>query len=97
MALGGEVPSIVNGAIGKALKNNGLTPEMKLEIFADGVNKFLMRIENIADTFDSNGQLIIHEVNVIRLAEDLFKIANDGTEKAYPHIEEVTLTANQSY
>jgi hypothetical protein len=97
MALGGEVPSIVNGAIGKALKNNGFTPEMKLEIFADGVNKFLMRIESIADTFDSNGQLIIHEVNVIRLAEDLFKIANDGTEKAYPHIEEVTLTANQSY
>jgi hypothetical protein len=40
MALGGEVPSIVNGAIGKALKNNGFTPEMKLEMFADGVNKF---------------------------------------------------------
>ena len=87
----------MKGRIGKALRTNGFTSEMKLEMFATGANTFLMRIENIADTFDSDGKLLYTRIDVLRLANDLFKIANDDSVTAYPHIEEMSLTANQSY
>ena len=57
-----------------------------------------MRIENIADVFDSNGQVSYQEINVRGIANQLFEIANDN--KAFNvniKIEETSLTANQSY
>jgi hypothetical protein len=31
---------------------------MKLEMFADGSDRLFMRIENIGDTFDSDGKVV---------------------------------------
>ena len=71
---------------------------MKVEVFAMGANTVLMRIENIADVFDSNGEVIFQEVNVLALATNLFETANNHeTFKFGVSIEEVSLTANQSY
>lgn len=71
---------------------------MKLELYATGKNSLLMRIENIADTFDSAGEVIYSTVNVQQIATDLFTIANDGTDHQFTtEIEETSLTANQSY
>lgn len=92
-----SVPAIVQGRIGKLLRACGFTSEMKLELFATGANSFLMRIENVADTFDSAGKVIYSHVDVMRLANELFKIANNDQVSAFPHIEEMSLTANQRY
>lgn len=57
-----------------------------------------MRIENIADVFDSAGEVIYQKVNVEQLAIELFNIANSGSPfEVRVLIEETSLTANQSY
>jgi len=35
-----------------------MADEMKLSLYVMGKNKVLMRIENIADTFDSDGKVM---------------------------------------
>lgn len=56
------MPALVKGELGKSLVANGLSPEMKFELYPMGVNQILMRIENIGDLFD--GELQYEEVNV---------------------------------
>ena len=51
-----SVPSIVKGDL--KLLDCGLNKEMKMELYATGKNSLLMRIENIADVFDSDGEVI---------------------------------------
>lgn len=68
----GSVPEIVVSGLARAFKANGLTDQMKLEIFTEGPNKILMRIENIADTFDTNGEVISQTINVQGLARQLY-------------------------
>lgn len=46
------------------MKANGINEMMKLELYAMGANNIMMRIENIADVFDSDGIVIYQEVNV---------------------------------
>jgi len=93
-----NVSGVVKGAIGQALKANGLTSEMKMELYAMGANELIMRIENIADTFDTEGGLIYETVNVQGLCESLFMIANDNAPISFVvQIEETSITANQSY
>jgi hypothetical protein len=70
-------PSAVSGDWGQALRARGFTDEMKLELYPLGANQMLMRIENIADTFDTNGQVVYQTVDVQGLADDLFAIANN--------------------
>jgi len=70
---------------------------MKLELFTMGADNLLMRLENIADTFDSSGKLIFKEVNVSHLANELYRLANGRSPAGKTSIEEVSLTANQSY
>lgn len=68
---------------------------MKFELYAWDEDAYLMRIENIADTFDSDGELIYQHVNLKQLALQLFEIANDGNQvDVQPIIIETTLTAN---
>lgn len=47
---------------------NGMTSEMKLEMFTLGRNSILLRVENIGDIFDSNGEVIYQTVNIKELA-----------------------------
>jgi hypothetical protein len=46
------------------LKRAGLTAEMKLELFMLARNSIMLRIENIADLFDTNGEVQVQTVNV---------------------------------
>jgi hypothetical protein len=92
-----SVPSIAKGDLALTMKLAGLNSEMKLEQFSMGANKLLMRLENIADTFDSDGKLIFREVNVVHLADELFRLSNQRASKGKTAIEEVSLTANQNY
>jgi hypothetical protein len=41
---------------------------MKLELFTMGRNSILMRVENIADIFNSEGEVIYQQVNIKELA-----------------------------
>jgi len=57
-----------------------------------------MRIENIADVFDSDGEVIYQQVNVEQLAINLFEVANPNAGyQPTLNIQEMALTANQSY
>lgn len=40
------------------MTQSGFTNEMKLELFTMGRDSLIMRVENIADVFDSNGELV---------------------------------------
>jgi hypothetical protein len=72
-----QVSASVTSAWKDALSKNGFSAEMKLDLYATGANSMLMRIENLADTFDSNGKVIHQSVDVQGLAESLFAIANN--------------------
>lgn len=41
------------------LAQTGFTNEMKLELFTMGQNIILMRVENLADIFDSEGVVVM--------------------------------------
>jgi hypothetical protein len=51
---------------------------MKVETFIDGKNSVLIRLENLNDVFDSNGQVVYKSVNLQTLAEQLYIFANDN-------------------
>jgi hypothetical protein len=94
----GSVPEIVASGLARAFKANGINDQMKLEIFTEGPNSILMRIENIADAFDSNGEVISQTVNVQGLARQLYEVANGSSfESLRIDIRETSLTSNQSY
>ena len=44
--------------MGTMLETNGFNGEMKFEMFMMGRNSILVRVENIADIFNSNGEVI---------------------------------------
>jgi hypothetical protein len=67
---------------------------MKLELFIMGRNSVLMRVENIADVFDSAGKVIFQLVKIKQLAEDLFVLVNGEGTSFSVKIEELSLTAN---
>jgi len=50
------------------LKANGFNREMKLELFTMGRNSILIRVENIGDIFNSEGEVIYQQVNIKELA-----------------------------
>ena len=57
-----------------------------------------MRIENIADVFDSDGKVIYQTVDVRRIAQELYASAN-GVDASSVCVEliETSMTANQTY
>ena len=57
-----------------------------------------MRIENIADVFDSDGKVIYQTVDVRRIAQELYAAAN-GVDAYSVRVQliETSLTANQTY
>lgn len=63
--LAGEVAS---DSLSELLIANGLTSEMKLEMFTLGRNSILLRVENIGDIFDSNGEVVYQKVNIKEFA-----------------------------
>ena len=70
---------------------------MKLELFTMGRNKILMRVENIADTFDSQGTLVYQQVNLKTLVDGLFTLVNGDQLPFTSVVTELSLTGNQSY
>ena len=75
----------------------GFSNEMKLELFPLARNTIMMRVENIADIFNS-GHITYQLVDIDFLASNIFELAN-----GYPinhdliTIEETSLTGNQPY
>ena len=82
---------------GSLLQEAGFTSEMKLELFTTGKNKILMRVENIADTFDSHGALVYQQVNLKTLIDSLFTLVNGDQLPFTSVVTELSLTGNQSY
>jgi len=76
----------------------GVDERMKVETFIDERNSILVRLENLADIFDSNGQLIYKSVNLQTLAQKLYEFANNNEVTSADFsvaIQELSLTANQ--
>jgi len=76
----------------------GVDERMKVETFIDERNSILVRLENLADIFDSNGQLIYKSVNLYTLAHKLYEFANNNEVTSADFsvaIQELSLTANQ--
>lgn len=61
-----------------------------------GQNDILMRVENLADTFDSNGEVIKTTIQLKDLCTGLFSLVN-GNMAVVVTITEMSMTANQSY
>jgi hypothetical protein len=91
-----DIPLVLSVGFENLLKSANFTPEMKLELFPIAKNSILLRIENIADTFNSNGELIYQSIDMDILTEGLYYLAN----KKYPSkvsVVETSLTGNQSF
>jgi len=87
----------VSVGLDSLLKANGFNSEMKLELFTMGRNSILMRVENIGDIFNSQGEVLFQHVNIKELANGLFVLVN-GCDVAFTaEITELSLTGNQSY
>ena len=62
-----------------------------------GRNSILMRVENIGDIFNSQGQVVFQQVDLKGLADGLFVIANSDNMSFAATITELSLTGNQPY
>jgi len=93
-----RIPRIVSEGLDCVLHSAGITSEMKLELFILGKNSLMMRVENIGDIFNTNGEVTYQNVDIEYLATGLFDLVN-----GYPiganqvTIEETSLTGNQPY
>jgi hypothetical protein len=91
------VSPIISDGLDALLKANGFTNEMKLELFSMGRLSVMMRVENIGDIFNTNGQVTSAQVNLEQLAKDLFVMMNGENVEFVAGITELTLSGNQSY
>ena len=71
-----RIPRIVSEGLEIVLSESGFTNEMKLELFPMGRNAIMMRIENIGDIFNTNGELTYQTIEVEMLAAGLFDLVN---------------------
>lgn len=78
------------------LEKTGLTGEIRFDMQPMGRNSILMKIANIKDTFDSNGEVQFTQVKLRELAEGLYMIAN-GEKPKHIQITETSLSGNQKY
>ena len=91
---GMNIPRIVTDGFDKILAMTGFTSEMKLELFPLARNTIMMRVENIADIFNS-GHIVYQMVDIDLLASSIFELAN-GYSIGHDliSIEETSLTGN---
>jgi len=75
------------------LRDSGFNSEMKLELFTMGRNSLLMRVENIADTFNTNGVVVFQAVDINKLTNGLFTLMN-GDLSVDVKITELTTSGN---
>ena len=89
-----SIPGIVTDGLDKILAMTGFTSEMKLELFPLARNTIMMRVENIADIFNS-GHIVYQMVDIDLLASSIFELAN-GYSICHDliSIEETSLTGN---
>jgi len=88
---------LVSSGFEAAYASAGVDKRMKVETFINGKNSVLIRLENLNDVFDSNGQVLYKSVNLQTLAEQLYMFANDNQVTSSDFsvaIEELSLTAN---
>lgn len=78
------------------LKNCGFTSENKLEMFTMGRNSILMRVENIGDIYDSNGEVTYGAIKIQALADGLYTLMNNNMIAFTSTVEELSLTGNQN-
>ena len=88
---------LVTSGLDALLKASGFTTEVKLELFIMERNSILMRISNIADIFDSDGEIIYQQIQIKQLAQGLFDFVNGSGINYSVEIEELSLTGNQPY
>jgi hypothetical protein len=69
---------------------------MKLEIFMIARNEIMLRVENIADIYNSNGEVQVQTVNLETVIRGLWDLTNVDCSYSWT-VEETTLTGNQSY
>ena len=69
---------------------------MKLEIFMIARNEIMLRVENIADIYNSNGGVQVQTVNLETVIRGLWDLSNVDCSYSWTVIE-TTLTGNQSY
>lgn len=91
------ISSLVADGWNYLLTESGFTSEMKLELFTLGRNSLLMRVENIADTFDSAGEVSFQTVQLQTLVDGFYTLANGPEAAAATAITEMSLTGNQAY
>lgn len=91
------ISSLVTDGWNYLLTESGFTSEMKLELFTLGRNSLLMRVENIADTFDNAGEVSFQTVQLQTLVDGLYTLANGPEAVAATTITEMSLTGNQAY
>jgi len=93
-----RIPRIVSEGLDAVLSSAGFTSEMKLELFTLGRNNIMMRVENIGDIFNTNGQVTYQTVDIDYLATSLFDLVNGyPISSEFVTIEETSLTGNQPY
>jgi len=70
---------------------------MKLELFIVAKNQIIMRIENIADIYNSGGEIRFQKVNLIKVIIGIWSLVNgQGCEYSFT-ADEMSLTGNQKF
>lgn len=88
------ISEVITKGYDEILRSAGFTDEFKLEMFVEGRNKLMVRIENIADVYDSQ-EVKVDKVDVWQLMTDLYQMVNGEHSEFSVELEELSLTGNQ--
>ena len=60
-----RIPRIISEGLEAVLAVSGFTSEMKLELFTLGRNSIMMRVENIGDIFNTQGEVSYQTIDIV--------------------------------
>lgn len=86
-------PPTHNAADDIAVKN--FLKEGSIRMYPMAKNQIILRLENLADTFDDRGART-HYINLQKYARDLYMDINNGAQPQFLTITETSLSANQA-
>lgn len=94
--IGSNLGGAIDSGFAELLKSTGFTDQSKLELFTMGKDSLFMRVENIMDIFDTNGEVQYIKIKLNQLAHGLYTLVNGLDTNEDVLIHELSMSGNMN-
>merc|ERR1711918_163560 len=94
--IGSNLGGAIDSGFAELLKSTGFTDQSKLELFTMGKDSLFMRVENIMDIFDTDGEVQYIKIKLNQLAHGLYTLVNGLDTNEDVLIHELSMSGNMN-